>query len=216
VSDVRLVLASESPARLATLRGAGIEPVVEVSGVDESLVREATPAGLALTLARLKGQRVASRTAAESGGPRVLVLGCDSVLELDGEGYGKPGSAEVATRRLALLRGRTAVLHTGHHLTDLHSGAQSGAVASTAVTFGSFSDAEIAAYVATGEPLAVAGAFTIDGLGGAFVDRVDGDPHTVVGLSLPLLRRMVGELGIEWHRLWNRPRPPQDPPLRRS
>jgi septum formation protein len=134
----------------------------------------------------------------------MLVLGCDSVLEVDGVAYGKPGSAAVATERLRRLREQTAVLHTGHHLTDLRSGSQSGAVASTSVTFGSFSDEEIAAYVACGEPLQVAGAFTIDGLGGAFVDRVDGDPHNVVGLSLPLLRRMVGDLGIGWHEMWNR------------
>jgi septum formation protein len=197
-----LVLASASPARLATLRSAGIEPLVEVSNIDESRVPERTPAGLATTLARLKGQAVASRRRDDPGGPRVLVLGCDSVLEVDGVAYGKPGSAEVATARLALLRGRTAVLHTGHHLTDLRTGTESEAVASTTVRFGWFDDDEIAAYVATGEPLVVAGAFTIDGLGGAFVDGVDGDPHNVVGLSLPLLRRMVGDLGIGWHRIW--------------
>ncbi len=202
MSDILLVLASASPARLATLRSAGIEPVVEVSNVDESAVTESIPADLAATLARLKGQAVSSRMPTDAGGRRVLVLGCDSVLEVDGEAYGKPGSAAVATERLTELRGRTAVLHTGHHLTDLRTGHESGAVASTAVTFGWFSDEEIAAYVATGEPLLVAGAFTIDGLGGAFVERVDGDPHNVVGLSLPLVRRMVGELGIGWHRLW--------------
>lgn len=203
MSDVRLVLASASPARLATLRGAGIEPVVEVSGVDESVVAEADPARLAAVLARLKGRAVAARLLVEPG-PRVLVLGCDSVLDVNGVAYGKPESAAVAVERLSRLRGRPAVLHTGHHLTDLASGSESAAVASTRVVFGSFSDEEIAAYVATGEPLEVAGAFTIDGLGGAFVDRVEGDPHNVVGLSLPVLRRMVGELGIGWHRMWNR------------
>ena len=204
MSDIVLVLASASPARLATLRSAGVEPVVEFSRVDESVVRETEPARLAATLARLKGEEVASRTPEPSDGRRVLVLGCDSVLEIDGVAYGKPGSAAAASDRLRLMRGRAAVLHTGHHLTDLRTGSRSLAVASTTVVFGSFSDEEIAAYVATGEPLLVAGAFTIDGLGGAFVERVEGDPHNVVGLSLPLLRRMVGDLGIGWHQLWNR------------
>lgn len=204
MGDVVLVLASASPARLATLRAAGVEPVVEVSNVDESIVHQPTPVELAGTLARLKGQAVASRHRAGVGGKRVLVLGCDSVLELDGAAYGKPESATVAADRLAQLRGRTAVLHTGHHLTDVAAGSDALEVASTSVTFGSFSDQEIEAYVETGEPLVVAGAFTIDGLGGAFVERVDGDPHNVVGLSLPLLRRMVGDLGISWYELWNR------------
>ncbi len=204
MAEVVLVLASASPARLATLQSAGIEPVVEVSNVDESVVSEPTPARLAETLARLKGQDVVARRRADAGGLRVLVLGCDSVLEVDGVAYGKPGTAAIAAERLGRLSGRTAVLHTGHHLTDLASGGQSSAVASTGVTFGRLTTSEIAAYVATGEPLRVAGAFTIDGLGGAFVERVDGDPHNVVGLSLPLLRRMVGELGIGWHEMWNR------------
>jgi septum formation protein len=205
MTDILLVLASASPARLDILRRAGVEPVVVVSSVDESVVAEADPVRLAATLARLKGAQVATSFAAGlAPGRRTLVLGCDSVLELDGAAYGKPLTAEVATERLRLLRGRTATLHTGHSLTDLSSGRRQEQVASTRVAFGSFSDAEIAGYVATGEPLMVAGAFTIDGLGGAFVDRVDGDPHNVVGLSLPLLRRMVAELGIGWHQMWNR------------
>lgn len=201
---VRLVLASASSARLATLRAAGIEPVVEVSQVDESGVTETDPARLAEVLAQLKGREVAARLAIPEDGPRVLVLGCDSVLEMDGIAHGKPGTAGVAVERLGRMRGRSGVLHTGHHLTDLGAGTDAVAVASTCVTFGSLSDAEIAAYVATGEPLAVAGAFTIDGIGGAFVERIEGDPHNVVGLSLPLLRRMVGDLGIAWYQLWNR------------
>ncbi len=202
MSDIVLVLASASPARLATLRAAGVEPQVMVSGVDESTVQEREPARLAAALARLKGSAVASRTPADPQGRRVLVLGCDSVLEMDGVGYGKPATPTAATERLAGLRGRSAILHTGHHLTDLRTGRTSAAVASTTVVFGALSDDEIAAYVGTGEPLAVAGAFTIDGLGGAFVDRVDGDPHNVVGLSLPLLRRMMGDFGIGWHEMW--------------
>jgi nucleoside triphosphate pyrophosphatase len=205
MSSVSLILASASPARLATLRSAGIEPLVEVSGVDESLVQQADPARLAMMLAELKGLQVVTRHPGVVPGPRTLVLGCDSVLDVDGVGYGKPGSPREAVERLRRLRGRSAVLHTGHHLTDLSTGTSSAEVASTRVVFGSFTDDEIEAYVATDEPLAVAGAFTIDGLGGAFVEGVEGDHHNVVGLSLPLLRRMVGGLGIGWHQLWNRP-----------
>jgi len=211
MGDVVLVLASASPARAVTLRNAGIDPLIEVSHVDESMVRESTPERLAATLARLKARAVAARLPAAAPAPRVLVLGCDSVLDVDGVGFGKPGTAQVATQRLRELSGRTAVLHTGHHLIDRGTGAESLAVASTRVTFADLDDGEIAAYVATGEPLQVAGAFTIDGLGGAFVERVEGDPHNVVGLSLPLLRRMTGELGIAWPRLWTTADPGSGP-----
>lgn len=206
MTSVVLVLASASPARLATLRSAGVEPVVEVSHVEESAVTESAPSQLVALLAQLKGRAVARRLPAPLDGTRVLVLGCDSVLEVDGVAYGKPESAAVAVDRLRGMRDRSGVLHTGHHLTELASGRESLAVASTTVAFGSLTDEEIAAYVATGEPLLVAGAFTIDGIGGAFVERVEGDPHTVVGLSLPLLRSMVRDLGVEWYHLWNRDR----------
>jgi septum formation protein len=205
---VRLVLASASPARLATLRAAGIEPVVEVSGIDESAVFEPTPGALAATLARLKGEDVTARLSPRHSvgeGPRTLVLGCDSGLDVDGEAFGKPEDPAIAADRLRRLRGRAAQLRTGHHLTDLGSGETREAVATTLVVFGEFTDAEIDAYVATGEPLRVAGAFTIDGIGGAFVERVDGDPSNVVGLSLPLLRRMVADLGVAWYALWKWP-----------
>ena len=204
MGSVRLVLASASPARLKTLRSAGIEPSVEVSGVDESGVTETEPARLAALLARLKGEAVASRLAGGSVGERTLVLGCDSVLEFDGTAHGKPGTASKARHRLERMRGGSGVLHTGHHLVDLERGERRSAVASTTVVFAALSDEEITAYVASGEPLQVAGAFTIDGLGGAFVERIEGDPHNVVGLSLPLLRRLVDDLGIGWPQLWNR------------
>lgn len=195
----RLVLASRSPARLATLRRAGIEPDVVVSGVDESQLDGLPPADLALGLARLKAAAVVDRV--EGSG---LVLGCDSVLELDGEALGKPGTAEVATARWRAMRGRSGVLHSGHCLHDLDTQAEVSEVASTTVHFADVTDAEIAAYVATGEPLQVAGAFTIDGFGGAFVAGVEGDHHNVIGVSLPLLRRLVGRLGHRWTDLWNR------------
>ena len=196
-----LVLASQSPARLATLRSAGVEPVVIVSGVDESQLAGLPPAELALQLAELKCAAVAGRDDLPDG---ALVLGCDSVLDLDGEALGKPDDAADATRRWRAMRGRSGVLHTGHSLRDTATGQVAAATASTTVHFADVSDDEIAAYVATGEPLHVAGAFTIDGLGGAFVTGIEGDHHNVVGLSLPVLRELVGDLGITWTDLWNR------------
>jgi septum formation protein len=213
-----LLLASASPARLATLRAAGLAPLVLVSGVDEDAVVArygVTDAeDVALVLARAKAEDVAERwedalpdgeDAPEDG---VLVLGCDSVLELDGQVHGKPADAAEATARWRAMRGRSGVLHTGHWLVDARepdaggSGATLGAVASTTVHFADVTDAEVDAYVATGEPLAVAGAFTLDGLGGAFVRGVEGDPHTVVGVGLPLLRELVAEAGVAWTDLW--------------
>ena len=135
------------------------------------------------------------------------MLGCDSVLELDGEALGKPETADVAVERWRAMRGRTGVLHTGHCLREAASGRVAAATASTTVHFADVSDDEIAAYVATGEPLWVAGAFTVDGLGGAFVTGIEGDHHNVVGVSLPLLRDLVGELGHRWTDLWDGARP---------
>ncbi|HET8665500.1 MAG TPA: Maf family protein [Nocardioides sp.] len=194
-----LVLASASPARLATLKAAGVEPSVVVSGVDESQVTGLPPAELAQRLAELKSAAVA----AEVGGDR-LVLGCDSVLELDGVALGKPEDADEAVARWRMMRGRTGVLHTGHCLTDTSSGRRAVATGSTVVHFADLTDDEITAYVESGEPLQVAGAFTIDGLGGAFVTAIEGDHHNVVGLSLPLLRDLLAELGHSWVGLWAR------------
>jgi septum formation protein len=211
-----LVLASASPARLKTLRAAGVEPVVQVSDVDEGAALVAAqdvygplaPDQVALVLARGKAEAV-SRTLDDG-----LVLGCDSVLDLDGETHGKPRDAAEATQRWRRMRGRSGVLHTGHWLVDLRevedggSGATIGAVASTTVHFADVTDDEIDAYVATGEPLQVAGAFTTDGLGGAFVRGIEGDHHTVVGLSLPLLRDLLRDCGVVWTDLWStHPRP---------
>ncbi len=194
-----LVLASASAARLATLRAAGVEPEVVVSGVDETRASAGPPAVTALELARLKATTVARRR------PDAFVLGCDSLLELNGRTYGKPATPESARMRWRAMRGHEGVLHTGHWLVDAHTRRETGRTASTVVRFADITDDEIAAYVATGEPLHVAGAFTLDGLGGPFVTGIDGDPHNVVGLSLPLLRELLAELGVPWHRLWAPP-----------
>ena len=194
------MLASASPARLATLRSAGIDPTVIVSGVDESVADGLPPFEMALQLAELKCAAVVGRDAVPAG---ALVLGCDSVLELDGQALGKPADPEDAVRRWRAMRGRSGVLHSGHCLRDTASGRVAAATASTTVFFADVSDEEIDAYVATGEPLHVAGAFTVDGLGGGFVTRIEGDHHNVVGVSLPLLRDLVLELGHTWTDLWS-------------
>jgi septum formation protein len=195
--SVRFVLASASPARLKTLRGAGVEPEVIVSGVDEDNVTAESPGELALVLATLKARAVVAGLTEHA-----TVLGCDSVLELDGEPYGKPGTPEIARERLRSMRGRTGVLHTGHCLFDTTSRQELRELESTKVYFADLTDEEIEAYVATGEPLVVAGSFTVDGLGGPFVTAIEGDYHNVVGVSLPLLRRMLAEVGISWPALW--------------
>ncbi|NHC23725.1 septum formation inhibitor Maf [Nocardioides sp. IC4_145] len=195
------VLASASPARLTTLRNAGLDPQVVVSGVDESQVVGVPPAELALRLAELKCAAVVGRPEVPAG---ALVLGCDSVLELDGEALGKPADADEAVARWRSMRGRSGVLRTGHALHDTASGRTVAATASTTVHFADVEDGEVAAYVATGEPLHVAGAFTVDGLGGAFVTGIEGDHHNVVGVSLPLLRTLVNDLGHSWTGLWAR------------
>lgn len=183
----RFVLASASPARLETLRRAGLDPEVVVSNVDESTVSAASTAELVKTLATVKARVVASRLDGD-----VVVLGCDSLLEFDGEGHGKPGDATEAAQRWRRMRGKAGVLHTGHCL--IRPGVfESARTVSTTVHFAAVTEDEIATYTATGEPSAVAGGFTLDGLGGWFVTRVDGDPHNVVGVSLPTLRDMLRE-----------------------
>jgi septum formation protein len=205
---VRLVLASTSPARLATLRAAGVEPVTISPGVDEDAVVAAAghlePAAMVELLARAKAEAVA-----ESHGSTIdgLILGGDSAFVIDGIIHGKPHFPEVARERWIRQRGRTGVLYSGHWLIDHRGGVNHGGVGVVThaeVTFADVTDAEIDAYIATGEPLHVAGAFTIDSLGGPFIESIIGDPHTVVGLSLPALRNMVRSFGIEWTNLWNR------------
>jgi septum formation protein len=195
------VLASASPARLRTLRAAGLEPEVIVSGVDESNVESTNAAALCATLARLKAEAVVNRLR-QHGRTDPIVLGCDSLLEFDGRILGKPADAEEATARWRDMRGRTGMLHTGHCLVRVGDGEIAEAVASTTVWFADLTDQEIAAYVGTGEPVQVAGAFTIDGLGGWFVERIEGDAGNVIGVSLPVLRGLLTKLGVGVADLW--------------
>ena len=204
-----LVLASASPARKKLLLAAGVEPSIVVSSVDEDAVTaaaretygELAPEDVALVLARAKAEDVAAQL------EHALVLGCDSVLELDGEVHGKPADAAEAIERWSRMSGRSGVLHTGHWLVDTRdgdnggTGATLGATASTTVHFAQLDAEEIESYVATGEPLRVAGAFTLDGLGSPYVAGIEGDPSNVVGLSLPLLRELFEEIGIAWRTL---------------
>ncbi|WP_460889140.1 Maf family protein [Promicromonospora xylanilytica] len=214
----RLVLASQSPARLATLRSAGVTPDVLVSGVDEDKVLadaaarfgELDPADAVLVLAQAKAEEVASRLAERGDDADVtgaVVVGCDSMLEIGGTVVGKPADAGTARERWRSMRGGKGVLHSGHWVVDLRddadggTGGAIGSTSSTTVWFADIDDDEIDAYVATGEPLHVAGAFTIDGLGGPYVERIEGDHHGVVGISLPLLRELLAELNIPWRTL---------------
>jgi septum formation protein len=190
-----LILASASPARLRVLRDAGFDPEVVVSGVSERIGKVGT-ARAVVVLAERKGTAVAGQC------PGALVLSCDSLLDLDGSALGKPASPEEATDMWRRLSGNRGVLHTGHCLIDTTTDRRVTRLGSTAVRFGTPSRAEISALVASGEPLAVAGAFTIDGLAGPFVDGIEGDPSNVLGLSLPLFRRMLDEFGVSVTELW--------------
>lgn len=211
---VHVVLASASPARLALLKAAGVHPTIVVSSVDEPAVTAAAEAAaggalapdeVALLLARAKAEDVANALAGSAH--HDLVVGCDSVLELDGEALGKPANADEAIERWRSMRGRSGELHTGHWVIDVRSderggsGGTVGAVATTTVHFGTLDEAEIAAYVATGEPLGVAGAFTLEGRSAPYVDAIEGDPSNVTGLSLPTLRRLLLDLEIPWRDL---------------
>lgn len=220
----RLILASQSPARTKLLADAGIRHSVLVSDVDEDAVQArygvTDPHDTALLLARAKAEAVAALPEAEGA----LVIGCDSVFEFDGEAHGKPYTAAVARERMLRMSGNSGVLHTGHWLVDCRataaddefgdeapddditaqgSGATLGAVASAEVHFTEMDPEEIDAYIATGEPLHCAGSFTIDGLGGAFIRKVDGDPHAVVGLSVSTLRSLLGHANVRITDLWS-------------
>lgn len=202
---MRFVLASSSPARLQTLRKAGIEPEVISPDVDEDAVTATSPSALTAELARLKAEAVLAALG-DVAEPTALVA-CDSLLELDGRAWGKPQTEEAVVERWQRMRGRNASFHTGHQVVvlDERGRRQVNRVGTTTVTFADLDDAEIRAYAATGEPQKVAGAFTIDSLGGPFVTGIQGDPHNVAGISLPLVRQMLADLGVSWPTLWNRP-----------
>lgn len=210
---MRLILASTSPARLAVLRAAGIEPLCFAPEVDEAaevraketeLGRPLEAAELTEHLGRLKAEDVVRRHGAEIDG---LVLGGDSAFLLGGEILGKPHRPEIALARAKQHRGATGVLHSGHWLIDCRGGEPRGALGAvdtaTVTLAADVSDVELEAYVATGEPLQLAGGFAIDGLAGAFIERIEGAPSCVIGLSLPVLRRLVVGLGHDYTALWN-------------
>lgn len=221
-SRVSLMLASASPARLRLLQAAGVDPMVLASDVDElALEREykarrglgqADSAGLSVVLAQAKAQSIVAQvgSAGEPAIPAIrttptipdVVVGADTILEFDGMSLGKPGDAATASKRLAQMSGGHGVLHTGHCVIDTKTGETRSAVESTPVRFAELTPQEIAAYVATGEPINVAGSFTIDGIGSAFVTGIDGSFTNVVGLSIPLLRQLVTDLGYQWIDFW--------------
>jgi septum formation protein len=208
---VRFVLASASPARLSVLRSAGIEPLVRVSGVDEDAVAAALPdprpVELVIALAQAKAEAVVADIAAAE--PDAVIVGCDSMLLMaHGEIVGKPGTREAAAKRWAQNAGNTGELLTGHAIVRLRGGeisARARGHLSTAVRFGTPTEAELDAYLATGEPLHVAGGFTLEGFGGWFIEGVDGDPSSVLGISLPLTRKLLAEVGVSVVTLWNPP-----------
>lgn len=199
---MRLILASQSPARLSVLRSAGIDPVVRVSGVDEDALiaslEDPTPEQTVVALSAAKAEAI-------EHDDECVVVGCDSMLLFEGELVGKPGTAEVARERWRRVAGKSGVLITGHTVLRVSGGAvvdRASGAESTTVRFGTPSDEELEAYIATGEPLHVAGGFTIDGLGGWFIDGIDGDHTSVIGISLPLTRRLLGRLGVSVSTLW--------------
>ncbi|MEV8437184.1 Maf family protein [Actinosynnema sp. NPDC051121] len=202
---MRFVLASQSPARLAVLRAAGVEPVVRVSGVDEDALAasltDPTPEELVTALATAKAEAIARDEDEDA-----VVVGCDSMLRTaDGEVHGKPGTVEVARERWKKMAGTTGTLLTGHAVLRMRGGqvvARAVGHEATLVRFGRPTDDELEAYLATGEPLHVAGAFTLDGLGGWFVDGIDGDPSSVIGISLPLTRALLRQVGVAVSDIW--------------
>ena len=211
---MQLILASASPARLATLVSAGINPIVRVSHIDEEAIESSmsasTPSEIAQALARAKCEKITQELAdANELTPNTIVIGCDSVFELNGKPYGKPRNAIEAKSRWQEMMNKTGTLHTGHYITFTNERSQQSsaeATASTQVHLGELTEPEMDAYLLTGEPFAVAGGFTLDGFGGAFVQGVTGDPSNVVGISLPTVRNLLQQLGITWTDLWNQAR----------
>lgn len=195
---LEIILASASPSRQRLLTSVGISPTIIVSGVDEedSAYAQLSPRELVVALAIVK-----AHTVKEKVNYPALIIGCDSTFEFEGESLGKPGTAENAIARAKKLSGKSGVLHTGHCFIDTDKGIEISDVVSTRVHFATLSDEEIEGYVATGEPLNVAGGFTLDGLSAPFIAGIEGDPSNVIGLSLPLLRNAINSLGYTWFEL---------------
>jgi septum formation protein len=201
----RLILASASPARLRVLTEAGLRPEVMVSGVDEDNVDHLPTAEAVVVLAQRKAQAVAATLGSEAVARRSLVLGCDSMLDLDGQQFGKPDDAAEVWQRWETMRHATGTLFTGHCIIDTATGAAASESVATVVRFGDPTTAELEAYLATGEPLAVAGAFTLDGYGAAFLDGIEGDPGNVIGVSVPAVRRLLATHNVSITDLWTLP-----------
>ncbi|CAM3620154.1 nucleoside triphosphate pyrophosphatase [Kibdelosporangium persicum] len=202
---MRFILASASPARLGVLRQAGIDPLVHVSGVDEDAVTAALPDASHQELVTALAQAKADAVAAETTERDAVIVACDSMLSINGEILGKPGTPERAKQRWAVMAGNSGELLTGHAVIVLRNGVVTGRASDwegTVVRFGKPSEAELDAYVASGEPLNVAGAFTIDGKGAWFVDGIDGNHGSVIGISLPLTRRLLAEVGLSVTTFW--------------
>ena len=210
---MRFVLASQSPARLAVLRSAGLDPSVVVSGVDEDAVAasliDPAPVELVRALAVAKAEAVfEALVGSHEGSADMVIVGCDSMLSIGGEMVGKPITPEVARERWASMSGKTGELLTGHAIIRVENGVrtkEASGTEGTTVRFGTPSQEEVDAYIASGEPLQVAGGFTLDGLGGWFVEGIDGDFSSVIGISLPLTRRLLTEIGVSVVDLWARP-----------
>ena len=198
---IELILASASPSRLRLLESVGITPKVIVSGVNEEAVEfeSLTPAELVVALAILKAHTIKDQAPVNS-----LIIGCDSTFEFEGKSLGKPETKENAIKRCKQLSGKSGYLHTGHCLIDLKQGIELSEKSTSKVIFAQMSDEEITDYVNSGEPLQVAGGFTLDGLSSPFITKIEGDPSGIIGLSLPLLRKMIISLGYSWPELKNR------------
>lgn len=192
-----IVLASASPSRKRLLESIGIAPVIKVSGVDEEApeILALKPAELVIALAILKAHTVHQNHPELTNS---LIIGCDSTFEFEGESLGKPGSPELAIERAHLLSGKSGYLHTGHSVIDTNQGIEVSDISTSKVTFAHMTDAEIENYVATGEPIHVAGGFTLDGHSAPFITHIEGDPSGIIGLSLPTLRKIIINLGLEW------------------
>ena len=194
----KLILASSSPSRLRLLKSAGINPQVLVSGVDEESpeITALSPSEMVIALAILKAHTVKNLAPANA-----LILGCDSTFEFNGQSIGKPGSKENAVANSKMLSGKYGYLHTGHCLIDLEQGIELTERSTAKVQFAEMSDVEIEDYVNSGEPINLAGGFSLDGLSAPFITKIEGDPSGIIGLSLPLLRKMIISLGYSWPEL---------------